>query len=487
MGQVFEKFKEAATSVLPIVLIVLLLNFVAAPQEGFLVARFLLGAVSIIVGLGVFLFGTDLSIGRMGEVMGSSISYMKSRTIVFIFGTAIGFLITIAEPNLQVLAGQVAEATGGMINPSVMVAGVSIGFGLLVGYGLVRILMEWKLKNAFLLFYGLLIVMMFFTSDAFQALAYDAAGAATGALTTPFVLALALGAAKLKGSDAARDESFGLVGLSFVGPIAVMLLMGIIQKADIGGGGSFAVAEGVFSVFGANLKRIFFESIMALLPIAVIFYSFNAYKYKLKGSELKDISLGLVYTLIGLVLFLTGVNSGFMDMARELAADIAAGPLAGWMPLIGFILGLVVVLAEPAVYVLTHQVEDMTGGAISRKLLLTFLCVGVGLAVGSAMVRIMVPGLKFWMFIVPGYLLALIMARKSSNLFVGLGFDSGAVASGPMTATFILAFCQGTAASVPGADVVVDGFGVIAQVAMMPILMVLLLGMLVNRGGKKSV
>lgn len=195
-----------------------MLNFVAAPQEGFWSPDFCLGQCLYSGAGGIFLGQT--SIGRMGDIAGLSISYMKSRTIVFIFGTAIVFLITIAEPNLQVLAGQVAEATGGMINPSVMVAGVSIGFGLLVGYGLVRILMEWKLKNAFLLFYGLLIVMMFFTSDAFlSAVMYDAVGAATGALTTPFVLALALGAAKLKGSDVARDESFGLVGLSLWAPL----------------------------------------------------------------------------------------------------------------------------------------------------------------------------------------------------------------------------------------------------------------------------
>ncbi|MDD4678802.1 MAG: DUF1538 family protein, partial [Tissierellia bacterium] len=306
---------------------------------------------------------------------------------------------------------------------------------------------------------------------------FDASGATTGALTTPFVLALSLGLSQVKGGKKSEENSFGLVGVMSAGPILAIMLISIIsgQKNIQGEAAEFVAAEGVLGPIINILPTIFIESLTALLPLAALFFIYNFKKFKIPKDELYAIIRGLVLVMLGLVLFLTAVNTGFMDMGRILGMEIAK--MNPWILVgIGFVLGFIVVLVEPAVHVLGEQIEEVTGGNIPINLIRMTLSIGVALAISLSMVRIFIPEVKLWYFLFPGFALAILLSFMAEPVFVGIAYDAGGVASGPMTATFVLAFAQGAASSIETANVLVDGFGVIAMVAMAPVFSIMLLG-----------
>ena len=402
-------------------------------------------------------------------------------------GFILGFIITIAEPDLMILANQVEQASGGIINRYTILIVVSIGVGIMVALGFFRILYDFKMNVQFTILYGMIIFLALFVSEEFLAIAFDSSGATTGAMTTPFFLALAYGVSKLKGSGTSEEDSFGMVGIASAGPIFGVMLMSIISGVSkIQGEAEIVIsAEGILGPFLEQIPIMFKDSVMAVLPLTILFIVFNRLFIKIKRRDLRKIYLGLIYTFIGLVTFLVGVNAGFMDLARVIGSEVAAK--SGVMLVgLGFLLGMVVVLAEPAVYVLSKQVEDVTGGSISRKMILTTLSIGVACAVGLSMIRILFPAVKLWMFIIPGFIISVILSYKVPPIFVGIAFDSGGVASGPMTATFILALSQGAAEMIPTANVLVDGFGVIAMVAMTPVLAIHILGLIYQRNLDKG-
>ena len=397
-----------------------------------------------------------MSISRVGTMMGEFLGRFKSIISVVIFGVFIGFTISIAEPDLLILANEVTSAVG--LSPQLIVMIISLGVGILISIGLYRIFKEIKISNLMIVIYGIIFILMIFAEDMGHAIAFDASGATTGAMTTPFIISLGLGVASLKG-DLSDDDSFGLVGIASSGPILAGLLMSMSVNSS-----GVEIVEGVHR---SALASGIINSTFAIVPISLVFFVMNFLYFKIDKDELKEISIGLFYTYLGLILFLTSVEGGFMELARVMGEGLRDSK---FLPLIGFILGLLVVLAEPAVAVLAEQVEDVTGGSIPRKLILRSLSIGVAFAVMLAIFRIKIEGFSLWMVIVPGFMLALILSRKVPQIFVGIAFDSGGVASGPMTATFILAFCQGVAGNIA------DGFGVISFVAMMPVLMIMILG-----------
>ena len=482
-----EKFRDVSVSVIPIVIIVLLLTFFIVPVESVLLYRFIIGAIIIIIGLAIFLFGADLGIRAIGELMGGYVAKSNKISIVAVMGFLLGFLITVAEPDLMILANQVEQASGGMINRYSILLVVSTGVGIMVAIGFFRILYDFKMSRLFTILYALIIMLSIFVSEEFLAIAFDSSGATTGAMTTPFFLALALGVSRLKGSDKAEEDSFGMVGIASAGPIFGVMLMSIISGVSkIQGEAELVVQkEGVLAPFIAEIFPVARDGFMAVMPLLILFVVFNILFLKVQKKELRKIYFGVLYTFLGLVIFLIGVNAGFMDLARELGRAVAekSGVL---LVVLGFLFGMVVVLAEPAVYVLSKQVEEVTAGSIPRKILLITLSIGVACAVGLSMVRILFPAVKLWMFIIPGFIISVILSYKVPPIFVGIAFDSGGVASGPMTATFILALSQGAAEMIPTANVMVDGFGVIAMVAMTPVLAIHILGIIFQRRSMKG-
>ena len=396
----------------------------------------------------------------MGDFLGRFDKIIK---VVF-FGIFIGFVISMAEPDLLILANQVTYAIG--ISPWTIVAIISLGVGLMISIGLYRIFKEISISKLMWIVYVVIFALMILSNETGHAIAFDASGATTGAMTTPFIIALGLGVANLKG-DYSEENSFGLVGIASAGPI----LAGLLMSLSVGDTVLEIETAAHTSALASGLKNATF----AIVPIALVFFVMNFKYFKLDREELTEILFGLFYTYLGLIIFLTSVEAGFMELARVLGEGLRDSKL---LPLIGFIMGLVVVLAEPAVAVLAEQVEDVTGGSIPRKSILKALSIGVATAVMLAIIRINTDNFALWMVIVPGFLISLLISLKVPQIFVGIAFDSGGVASGPMTATFILAFCQGVAGNVA------DGFGVISFVAMMPVLTIMVLGYLYKKRGR---
>lgn len=488
MNLLVDKFKEVSLSVLPITVLVILLSITLVPIETDMLVRFLLGAIMVIFGLGIFLFGADLGITPIGSLMGERIAKSNKVSVVAVLGFILGFLITVAEPDLQILANQVSGASGGIISAQSILIVVSIGVGAMVSLGLLRILYEKPLNKTFTILYFIILILGLKVSEEFLAISVDASGATTGAMTTPFILALGLGVSQLKGGKKSDEDSFGLVGIASVGPILAVMMMSILAGVtDIQGEvEAFVPHTGILGPYVEELPRMMKETVLTLLPILVLFLIFNAVKFKLNKKSRNKILKGLLYTYIGLVIFLTGVNAGFMEVGRIMGYGIASLEHNWVLPIIGFLLGLVIVLAEPAVHVLTEQVEDVTSGFIKRKIILGTLSIGIAFAVSTSMMRIMLPQLKLWHFLLPGFAIAAVISYIVPPIFVGIAYDSGGVASGPMTATFILAFAQGAAEAIPTANVLVDGFGVIAMVAMTPLVAIQILGLLFKLKAKKE-
>ncbi|WP_174615892.1 DUF1538 domain-containing protein [Virgibacillus ihumii] len=480
MNVLISKLKEVLLAVLPITIMVLILNFTLTPLDPSLLARFIIGAILIIIGLSIFLFGVDIGITPIGETIGKAIAKSNKIWIVMIAGLSLGFFISIAEPDLHILAGQVEMVTSGLISKTSLVVVVSIGIGLLIAIGLVRIVYNIPLYKLLTILYLIIFVLAIFTSPEFLAISFDSSGATTGALTVPFILALALGISSLKkDSKASEKDSFGLVAIASTGAIIAVMIMNIVMQTDKMTG-SLEEAHESNSIIGPFLHElpiITFEIVIALLPILLIFLVFQKKSFKMSKKAVKKILMGMLFTFIGLVLFLVGVNAGFMDVGNAMGYNIASLDNKTYIIIIAFALGLVTILAEPAVHVLTNQIEDVTSGYVKRSVVLGTLSIGVGMAVLLSILRVLITDLELWHYLLPGYIIAIALSYFAPKLFVGIAFDSGGVASGPMTATFILAFVQGAAQATAGADVLVDGFGMIALVAMTPIIALQILGL----------
>jgi hypothetical protein len=483
-----EKMQEVGMSMLPIILIVVVLNWTLVPLEPQVFTAFLLGAVLVFMGLTVFLFGADLGIGEMGNHMGSSLAKTNNFRLVVIVGALLGFLITVAEPDLHILGNQIQTATQNALSSYSIVGVVSVGVGFMLAIGLTRTIRRWPLYRVFIGFYGLIFLISLFVPPAFLAMAFDASGATTGAMTVPFVLALGQGLSTTLMDKSSDDDVFGYVVICSIGPILAVAIMSILTgnqelRAQTVEAAQYASFWG--HVLGEFLQVVI-EVLVAVIPLIITFALFQAFIQKAPRRQNRRIFIGFVYTFIGLVLFLTGVNIGFMDVGIYIGSGLAGYGSGILFVGISFLMGLVVILAEPAVHVLSDQVEDVTAGAIRRSYILLSLSLGVGVAVALSALRIWLPGLQLWHILLPGFGLACAMSFFSKPLFTGLAFDSGGVASGPMAATFILAYAQGAASIVPTADVLADGFGVIALIAMTPTVAIQVLGLIYARQSRKE-
>lgn len=486
-----EKFKEVLATVLPISLLVVILNFTVVPLEADVFARFLLGALFILLGLTIFLIGVDLGITPMGDSFGHVAVRSGKLWVIAVMGLVLGFVISIAEPDLHILADQVGDVTLGVVSKSSLVILVSMGVSALISLGMIRIVKVFSLKTFLLITYGAILVLGILADQFFLAVSFDASGATTGALTVPFLLALSAGASAInKDSQKSEEDSFGLVGIASAGAIIGALILGMISNPkfvdapDMAG----AAEPGVLSHFIHEAPIVAKEIIIALLPIILIYVICNILFFHNSKRANARVATGCILTFVGLVIFLVGVNSGFMDVGRYIGHVLATEHSKTFIVAIAFLMGVLTILAEPAVHVLTNQIEAVTAGSIKKSVVLMTLSIGVGIAVALSILKILVPGMQLWHVLLPGYIISFIIMKKVPNLFVGIAFDSGGVASGPMTATFILAYAQGIAASTPTADLLIDGFGTIAMVAMTPLIALQILGLFYvkNKGGVKN-
>ncbi len=472
-----QKVKESFSSVLPITIIVLILSFTIVPLESGMFLAFILGALCVIVGMGLFTLGADTAMTPIGEYVGTSVMRTKKMWIILPVCFIVGVLITISEPDLQVLAGQLSQT----IAPWTLVIAVGVGVGVFLVIAFLKIVLKFKLSHLLIICYIAVFVLSAFVPPAFIPLAFDSGGVTTGPMSVPFIIAIGVGVASLRSDRGAESDGFGLTALCSIGPILAVMILGIIFKPESIESGAQSVLEVENSkrlvlVFSQAIPKYLEEVAIGLAPIIAFFFIFQIFGQKLSKQNVIRILIGVLYTYVGLVLFLVGVNTGFLQVGRYLGEQIGKLSYNFIIVPIGMLIGYYVVAAEPAVHVLTKQVFELTSGAIPKKALRTSLMLGVAVSVGLAMFRILL-NINVMYFLIPGYLVALILTFIVPEMFTAIAFDSGGVASGAMTASFLMPLALGVCSSV-GGNVATQGFGVVAMVAMTPLITIQILGLI---------
>jgi hypothetical protein len=472
------KTKESLSSVLPITIIVLILNFTITPMPFVIRGLFLMGAVLLILGMGLFTLGADFAMIPMGEQIGGEL--VKSRKLFLLIGVSaiMGFLITMAEPDVRILAKQVPS----MPNRIIMLS-IAAGVGIFLVLALLRILFQWRLSYILIGLYLAAFILAAFVPGDFLPIAFDSGGVTTGPISAPFIIALGVGVSSVRGGKSSHDDSFGLVAFGSVGPIIAITVLGILYdtSSHYTESAGMPAAHNIHDLIGLFLKSLPFymkEVALALLPILVIFMLFQFFALKLPKSQLIKMSVGSVYTYVGMVLFLTGASVGFMPAGAYIGQFIG-DMRANWILIpLGMAMGFFNVRAEPAVHILNDEIEYMTGGAISKSAMLWGMSVGVSISIGLAMLRILY-GVNILYILIPGYAIALGLTLFVPKIFTAIAFDSGGVAAGPMTATFLLPFALGACKAADG-NVLTDAFGIVALVAMTPQITIQIMGLIYN-------
>ena len=470
----FVKLKEALFSVLPVTLIVILLNFTSLVNVSLTeIIVFTVSALFLTLGIGLFTLGADIAMTPMGEQVGSGLTKTRNLKILLLVCFALGFLITVAEPDLSILAEQVGS------NSLILFVGIGVGVFLLIS--VLKIIFKRQLATILMYFYMLLfaLALLLLAIDPNNAnllpLCFDSGGVTTGPITVPFIMALGVGIAATIGGKHSNENSFGLIAMCSVGPILAVIILSLFNSGDIVPPvkEDYLMADNVIKATFHHLWEVTKEVTLALGLVVGFFFIINAIFLKLPKKKLKNIAIGVMYTYLGLIVFLTSVNVGFMPIGFKMGEQLASfSPIA--VTVFGFIIGLVVVLAEPAVAVLNKQVEEITDGTVSKKSMMIALSVGVGISIALSIIRIIFD-FSILYYLIPGYLISLGLSFFVPRMYTAIAFDSGGVASGPLTSTFILPFAIGACMAL-GGNVLSNAFGVVAMVAMTPLITIQLLG-----------
>lgn len=468
-----EKIKESLASVLPVTGIVMLLLITIIPIDAPILLSFIVGAVLLIFGMGLFTLGAEVAMMPMGEYVGSKVTKTKKLWAIILVSFFVGVMITMSEPDLTVLANQISS-----IPPFSLVLCVSVGVGVMLVIAMLRIIFNVRLKYLLIGFYAIVFILAFLVPESFLAVSFDSGGVTTGPMTVPFIMSLGVGVASIRADEDA--DSFGLIALCSIGPIIAVMLLGLFNNVDTITPEEYVIpvltsSRDIFWSFFAQIPHYAFDVGVALGPIVVFFLIFRVCTGGFGQKGLGKILMGVVYTFFGLTLFLTGVNVGFMPLGNLLGSSLALSSFKWLIIPIGMIIGYFIVAAEPAVHVLTKQVEDETSGTIPGKVLSLALAIGVAISVGIAMLRV-ITGIPILYVLIPGYAIAIALSFFVPDVFTSIAFDSGGVASGPMTATFLLPFAVG-ACNALGGNIAEDAFGVVAMVAMTPLIAIQLLGL----------
>lgn len=469
-----EKIKEAIASVLPITVVVALLCFFFIPVSTGLLLSFLVGSLLLIVGIGLFTLGADMAMSPIGMHIGAKMTKTRRLWLILLLSFVLGVAVTLAEPDLQVLAGNVPG-----IDTTVLMWTVAAGVGLFLMLCMLRALFHIPLRGLLLLSYGLVFLLAARSDPDFLAVAFDAGGVTTGPMTVPFIMALGVGITAIRSDENAKSDSFGLVALCSVGPVLAVLILGFLYPNSTGGAAETIVQDFADTValgtgYLASLPTYLEEVATALLPIFAFFLAFQVMSLRLQRAPFLRILAGVLYTYVGLVLFLTGANVGFSSLGYVLGGAIAESCYPFLLVPLAMLMGWFIINAEPAVHVLNKQVEEVSAGAISAGAMKWSLSVAIAVATGLAMVRVLT-GVSILWFVVPGYVIALALSFFVPETFTAIAFDSGGVASGPLTATFLLPFAMG-ACSALGGNIMTDAFGLVALVAMTPLITVQVMG-----------
>lgn len=473
--QLYEKILESCKAVLPICFIVIVLAMTVTPLTTDVFSLFVIGSIMLVVGMGLFTLGAEMSMTIMGEEIGIKLSESKNILLTLLVCFVLGFVVTIAEPDLSVLASQIQS-----IPNLVLILVVGIGVGLFLVVGQIRNMKYLKLRNLLLVFYSIVFLLALSVDRNFVAVAFDASGVTTGPITVPFIMALGIGLARSRDDENASNDAFGLISLCSIGPILAVLILSLFYKPTDAYTTSTTILEihnmyDVGQAFLTSLPVYFHEVFVAFLPIVAICFLFQIFTRTFSKHSLIKIAIGLIYTFLGLVLFLTAANVGFMSTGSLIGEYLALrNPYL--LVLFGAIIGYFIVKAEPAVILLTHQVEEISNGSISAKAIEHALSIGIAFSIACAMFR-MIRHISILYFLIPGYAISILLSFVVPSIYTGIAFDSGGVASGPMTATFLLPLATGACNSL-GGNILTEAFGIVAMVAMTPLITIQILGLI---------
>ncbi len=470
----FEQVKKSFKAVIPIVLIVLIISVLNVDSDlPNLLPSFILGAFLLVIGMTFFDIGADISMIEIGSRMGNHLTRKRNIGLILFLSFIIGYIITVAEPDLNVLATQIPS-----VDSDLFINVVGIGVGLFLLFATLRMLLKLSFPVILTIFCGIAFILAIFAPSEFMPLAFDAGGVTTGPLSVPFIVALGAGLSYSRHDKNKKDDSFGIISFCSIGPVIIVLILGIIYNAESTYHPyvipTYDTILSVFEAYLSNIPSYFKEVLLSLLPITVLFLIYNFIFLKVKKKTLRRIIFGLVYTLIGLTLFLTGINVGFMPMGYTVGKILSSNGIL--LVLVSTLLGYFIVTSEPAVDVLTEQIEQITNGNIKKRILDVALSIAVAIATGLSLIRLLT-GISIWYFLLPGYLFAILMMPFVPKVFTSIAFDSGGVASGTMTATFILPIAIGACEAL-GGNVLTDAFGVIAMVATVPLITVQVVGLI---------
>ena len=488
--RLMSKLKEAVSSVLPISLLVLVLC--ATPLVDLNakeIVTFIICSFFLIFGIALFNVGIDLSIEPMGKEVGSTLVKTKKMKLILGVCFALGVLITIAEPDLSVLANQLKDAIPSMFGLSgnyVLIIAIGLGVGIFTIIGVLKILTKRDLSQILLYFYMMLFafasILIFKGNGEFIAISFDSGGVTTGPVTVPFIMALSDGFSLTVGGRDSKENSFGLIALSSIGPILIVVLLGLTIKSSELANLVKDYNQEAPNNYGLNISASYiFEDILTnlkdiLIALGLIFAFFiiiDLIFIKLPAKNIKVIFAGVLYELVGLVMFLTAAKIGFLPIGFKIGKELASNKPA--LIIIGFVIGAFTVLAEPAVRTLTKQVDEVTLGAISKKTLLIALSIGVGISLMLSVIRIIFD-FSILYYVIPGYLIIFGLSFFVPKIYTGIAADAGGVASGPLTTSFVLPLAIGACSVLCDHSIFDNGYGIVAMVAMTPLITIQLLG-----------
>lgn len=483
MKKVFgEKIKESTISLLPIIFIILIFSIIFdKPIIINLLPSFLIGSIFLILGVTLFDIGSSISMIDFGFKVGKHLTKRANLIFIFIVTFIIGFIVTVAEPDLSVLSKQVPN-----IKPLIFIYIISIGVGFSLVLAVLRIILKWNYNLLAFAIVFLAFILTLFAPLEMIPLGFDTGGVTTGPVSVPFMVALCAGLSYKRHDKKRKEDAFGMISFSSLGPIVIFLLLGLLFKGE-------TTYERISIVHYSSFKEIistyinsipFFikEVTFTMSPIVLLFFIYNFLYLKLKRKEIIKIVIGMIYLFIGLTLFALGVNIGYLPMGYLFGTEFATNTFL--IVFIGTFLGYFIIKSEPALKVLVNQIEEISSGYINKKILSIFISIGVGIAVGLSIFRI-VYQIPVLYFLLPLYLIAFILSFIVPQIFTRIAFDSGGVASGSLTAAFILPFAIGIAEALK-INVLNYSFGLIAMVATVPLISIQVIGLIYNYKMKRA-
>ena len=464
-----REFKNACVTILPIAVFVMFIVLLT-PADKSISISFILSALLLIFGSSLFTFGAEISMELIGNKIGKSLVKSKKVWLILIVGFIIGTIVTVAEPDLLVLAEQLTS-----IPKFLLILIISIGVGVCVSLAACRSLFGLNLNVMLIIGFIIIFILMFFVPLDFIPVAFDSGGVTTGTMSIPFILTLGMGLVSSRIDKKAREGSFGLVALASTGPIIMVLLLGMFMNYESGMSFDSSIyTHFSFADYVIQLGKCFKDVIISISPIIVVFIIYYFITKKVSKREMRKIIFGTFITILGLTIFLTASNVGFLNMGYYLGSYISGTDYKMWLIPIIMILSFFIAIAEPAVVILLDQIEEFTEGGISNNLLKIALALGVSIASGLAMYRVFT-GTSFMIYAFVGYGIALLLTFFIPKVFTAIAFDAGGATGGSLTTTFLLPMAIGACVTI-GGNVYTDAFGLASMVSLVPIITIEIVG-----------